>query len=310
MRALRWLAWACVGAVALASGAVRAEQSSSPPAEPSSLDKQISAALRDVHDHGAELYNSGDAAGCYRLLQGGLLAARAMLSQRPDLRQKIDEGLTSADSNESVRARAFALHGLIEEVRKQLRAGGKAEQPAGTQAGTQAPMPERKAPAEKPASGEKELAKAPPTKPTPEVKPAPTESPAVKPKAPTLWGRLGDRMNVVKIVNDFVALAANDPKVDFTRGGKYPMTDDAVIHLKRELIDFISQASGGPFPYTGKSMKEVHQGMAITNAQFDASIADLKKALVKNGVQPADVDQVLGAVEATRKDIVEDTGKR
>jgi hemoglobin len=71
------------------------------------------------------------------------------------------------------------------------------------------------------------------------------------------------------------------------------------------MIDFISQATGGPYAYTGKSMKAVHQGMAITNAQFDASLADLRTALQRNGATPADIDLVLRAAEATRSDIVE-----
>jgi hemoglobin len=122
---------------------------------------------------------------------------------------------------------------------------------------------------------------------------------------PSLWQRLGSDGTVRRVVDDFVSLAAADPKVDFTRGGKFRLDDARLAHLKKELIDFISQATGGPYAYTGKSMKAVHQGMAITNSQFDASLADLRTALQRNGAAPADIDQVLRAVEATRGDIVE-----
>ena len=121
----------------------------------------------------------------------------------------------------------------------------------------------------------------------------------------TLWDRLGGEVGVSKVVDDFVAAAATDPKVDFTRGGTYKLDAAAVAHLKKELIDFVSSATGGPFEYKGKSMKAVHKGMGITDAQFDAAAADLTTALVKNGVKFNDVKAVLGAVETTRKDIVE-----
>ena len=121
----------------------------------------------------------------------------------------------------------------------------------------------------------------------------------------TLWERLGGEAGVSKVVDDFVAAAATDPKVDFSRGGKYKLDDATVAHLKKELIDFVSSATGGPFPYKGKSMKEVHKGMGITDAQFDAAAADLKAVLETNGVKHDDVKAVLGAVETTRKDIVE-----
>jgi hemoglobin len=122
---------------------------------------------------------------------------------------------------------------------------------------------------------------------------------------PNLWQRLGSDAGVRRIVDDFVAQAGADPKVDFTRGGKFKFDDAKAAHLKKELIDFISQATGGPYAYTGKSMKAAHQGMGITNAQFDASLADLRTALQRNGVAPADIDMVLRAAEATRNDIVE-----
>ena len=46
-------------------------------------------ALRDVHDRGADLYNTGDMAGGYRMYQGGLIVARGMLGHRPDLQKTI-----------------------------------------------------------------------------------------------------------------------------------------------------------------------------------------------------------------------------
>jgi len=118
-----------------------------------------------------------------------------------------------------------------------------------------------------------------------------------------LWQRLGGEPNVKKVIDDLVAAAGTDPKVDFFRNGKYKDVD--VPTLKRLLVEFVSQATGGPLKYSGRSMKDVHKNMGITNAQFDALAAHLKAALEKNGAKPADVTAVLTAVDGTRKDIVE-----
>jgi hemoglobin len=138
---------------------------------------------------------------------------------------------------------------------------------------------------------------------------APARAPRTGLQPPTtytsVWQRLGGETSVRRIVDDFVAIAGPDPRVDFTRGGKFRLDDAKLARLKKEMIDFISQATGGPYAYTGKSMKAVHQGMAITNSQFDASLADLRTALQRNGATPADIDLVLRAAEATRSDIVE-----
>jgi hemoglobin len=222
-----------------------------------------------VINRGADLYNSGDPNGCYRLFQGALMAVGPQLDRHPDLQKLIETGLVDAERQSRLDMKAFTLRRLLDGVRSGIRPGGAKktpEPPAGTP--------------EKPDSG----------------------SP---PPPMTLWDRLGGERNVKKVVDDFVDLAARDPKVNFSRNGKYKLDADAVAHLKKELVDFISQAAGGPFPYTGKNMKEVHRGMGITNAEFDAAAADLKKALEMNGAKPSDVDLVLRAVGSTRKDLVE-----
>ena len=131
---------------------------------------------------------------------------------------------------------------------------------------------------------------------------------AAPPGTETLWDRLGGEANVAKVVDDFVNTAGKDPKVNFFRDPTVTPSKEQVAELKKSLVEFVSSATGGPLKYTGKSMKEAHKGMKITDAEFDALAADLKAALEKNGAKPDDVKAVLGAVEGTRKDIVEVPG--
>jgi truncated hemoglobin YjbI len=128
--------------------------------------------------------------------------------------------------------------------------------------------------------------------------------PAAKPAA-SLWDRLGGDENVRKVVDEFVDLAAMNPKVNFDRNGKYKLDPSALAGLKKQLVAFLSQATGGPLKYEGKSMKDAHKGMGITDAEFNALAGDLRKALLRNAARTEDVDAVLKAVEETRKDIVE-----
>jgi hemoglobin len=142
-----------------------------------------------------------------------------------------------------------------------------------------------------------------------ELKPAQaqkTAPAAAQPNTPTtLWQRLGGAQNVTRVVDDFVDRAAKDPKVNFDRNGKYKFDAAKLADLKKKLVAMVSEASGGPLKYTGKSMKEVHKGMGITDAEFDALAAHLKKALEDHGARPPDVAAVLKAVGDTRADIVE-----
>ena len=136
-----------------------------------------------------------------------------------------------------------------------------------------------------------------------ELKPAQaqTGSAAGKTNTPssTLWQRLGGEQNVTRVIDDFVDRAAKDPKVNFDRNGKYKFDAAKLADLKKKLVAMVSEASGGPLKYTGKSMKEVHKGMDITDAEFDALAAHLKKALEDHGARPADV--AASKLSATRE---------
>jgi len=119
----------------------------------------------------------------------------------------------------------------------------------------------------------------------------------------SLYERLGGEPAITAVVEDFVGRAAADPKVNFFRDGKYKGID--VPRLKRQIVEFIGQATGGPQKYTGRDMKQTHKGMKITNAEFDAIAADLAASLDKFKVPAKEKNELLTIVGTTRKDIVE-----
>jgi hemoglobin len=123
----------------------------------------------------------------------------------------------------------------------------------------------------------------------------------------SLWDRLGGEPAVRLVVDDFVARASTDPKVNFTRQGEpnhWDPTPDNVAKLKQRLVEFISYASGGPLQYKGRDMKTVHTGMHISSAEFDAAAADLAAALDKYKVKDPERGELLKAVAGTKKDII------
>jgi hemoglobin len=245
------------------------------------LDRQVYETLRTVINAGADLYNrDGDRAGCYRLFQGSLLTLRPLLAHHPELQKDIDSALAEAERLPTMSARAFALRKVMDEVRARVRpTAGIARQP------------------EKPAQPEE----------TKKAVPGRSELPSEKVPAgnQSLWQRLGGQEGVSRVVDDFVALAGPDPKVNFSRGGKFKLNDEQLAEFKQRMVQLISQVTGGPLKYAGKSMKESHKGMGITNAEFDAAVVDLRKAMEGRSVKPAEIQDLLRLVEGTRHDIVE-----
>lgn len=128
---------------------------------------------------------------------------------------------------------------------------------------------------------------------------AATNAPAKKP----LFERLGGTPAITAVVDSFVNTAAANPKVNFLRNGKFKGLN--VAHLKSQLVDFISMATGGPNKYQGRDMKNAHAGMKITAAEFNALAGDLSATLDKFKVPAAEKNELMAIAASTQKDIVE-----
>lgn len=93
-------------------------------------DKLVIDALREVHNKGADLYNTQkDFAGAYRMYQGALVAVRPLLAHRPDAQKLIADGLDAAEKETDAARKAFLLHEAIEGVRKYLKVATGAQKP-------------------------------------------------------------------------------------------------------------------------------------------------------------------------------------
>lgn len=127
-----------------------------------------------------------------------------------------------------------------------------------------------------------------------------------KPSDKPLWERLGGEKAVRLVVHDFVVAAVGDPKVNFTRGGKYALDADGVKKLEQLLVEQVSSVSGGPLKYTGRDMKTTHAGMKITKDEFGALAGHLVKTLQAYKVPQKEIDELVGLIATTMKDIVEE----
>ena len=115
----------------------------------------------------------------------------------------------------------------------------------------------------------------------------------------SLYDRLGGLDAITAVVDSFVARCAGDDRIN----GKFGRTD--VPRLKKMLVDQVCEATGGPCTYTGRDMRETHDGMGVTAGEFDALVHDLVATLNEFGVPTAEQDELLGLLGPMREDIVE-----
>jgi len=114
----------------------------------------------------------------------------------------------------------------------------------------------------------------------------------------SLYERLGGQPAIVAVVDGFVANVAADPKIN----GRFAHTD--IAKLKRNLVDQLCAATGGPCTYKGKDMVSAHAGMNISKDEFNAMGADMVKSLDQHQVPDKEKHEVLALLGSMQGDIV------
>ncbi len=114
----------------------------------------------------------------------------------------------------------------------------------------------------------------------------------------SLYDRLGGKDAITVVIDDFVASVAADKGIN----ARFAKTN--IPHLKQMLVDQVCQATGGPCTYTGKSMRDAHKGMKITEAEFNALVEDLTQSLDKHNVGAKEKTELLTALGGMKGDIV------
>lgn len=75
--------------------------------------------------------------------------------------------------------------------------------------------------------------------------------------------------------------------------------------LTAMLVEQVCSVSGGPCKYTGRSMRQAHKNMGVTEGEFAALVEDLVASLDHFNVPAAEKTELLTALGAMKGDIVE-----
>lgn len=71
------------------------------------------------------------------------------------------------------------------------------------------------------------------------------------------------------------------------------------------VIEQVCAATGGPCIYTGRDMKTTHNGLGITDVQWNASVRHFTASLDKFTVPAKEKGELLGIIAGLKADIVE-----
>ncbi len=121
---------------------------------------------------------------------------------------------------------------------------------------------------------------------------------------PSLYDRLGGLAPISVVVSDFLDALVPDPMLN-----QNPAIDAArqVVpkpYLKYHVTAMVCQATGGPCQYHGRSMKEAHAHLNITEAEWDRMVSVFEELLASHEVPEQESMELLAIIDSTKADIV------
>lgn len=120
----------------------------------------------------------------------------------------------------------------------------------------------------------------------------------------SLYERLGGVYSIATVVDDFIERLLVNDILNANPAIKEARDRVAKAGLKYRVTELVCQVTGGPEKYNGRTMKETHKDMKITEKEWDAMAADFKKTLDKFEVPEKEQKELLAIIESTKPDIV------
>ena len=127
-------------------------------------------------------------------------------------------------------------------------------------------------------------------------------APAQEMKQKSLYERLGGYDAIAAVVDDFIGRLVADQQLARFFGGHGV---DSKKRIRQHVLDQFCAGAGGPCIYTGRTMKATHEGLGITEADWEAAAKHLVATLDKFKVPEAEKKDLIAFVNAQKADIVE-----
>jgi hemoglobin len=118
----------------------------------------------------------------------------------------------------------------------------------------------------------------------------------------SLYKRLGGYDAIAAVTDDFIVrLATNKDISRFFVG----LSDDSKGKIRQHIVDFLCNKSGGPCVYMGRTMKDAHKGLKISESDWNTAAGLLGDTFKKFNVPKKETDEVFALVSSLKSDIVE-----
>jgi len=117
----------------------------------------------------------------------------------------------------------------------------------------------------------------------------------------TLYKRLGSYDTIAAITDDFLARLIAHPQMQrFFLGA----SESTRTRRRQLIVDYLCLKTGGPCAYTGRTMKDAHKGLAISQSDWNILTALFHDSLQKVNLPGKEANEIMDLINSTKQDIV------
>ena len=120
----------------------------------------------------------------------------------------------------------------------------------------------------------------------------------------SLYERLGGVYAIAAVMDDFIDRVMDNPRLNAN-----PKVNEAHHRVSRAgfkylVTEMVCWATGGPQQYSGRSMRESHAHLDITEDEWQVFLADLQACLDHFAVPKAEQSEIFALIDSTKGDLV------
>lgn len=128
--------------------------------------------------------------------------------------------------------------------------------------------------------------------------------PSVQAEEASLYDRLGDLAPISVVVSDFLDELVPDPLLNQNLAIDAARQAVPKPYLKYQVTAMVCQATGGPCQYHGRTMKDAHAHLNISEREWTRMKVIFRDLLARHQVPEEEANELIAIIDSTKADIV------
>ncbi len=128
--------------------------------------------------------------------------------------------------------------------------------------------------------------------------------PSVQAEEASLYDRLGGLAPISVVVSDFLDELVPDPLLNQNLAIDAARQAVPKPYLKYQVTAMVCQATGGPCQYHGRTMKDAHAHLNISEREWTRMEVIFRDLLARHQVPEQEANELIAIIDSTKADIV------